>query len=134
MNKACPVVTRQNEGILEILAFLHPLAGKQLVKGTVEPGEMVLHACERELFEESGLHCQATRFVGIWESNFENQIWGFYLMNYDESLAESWEHFTNDGGGLLFSFFWYPLDSSPDSEWHPLFQGALSFLRSALLK
>lgn len=34
-NKACPVVLRHSTE-LEILAFRHPLAGLQLVKGTVE--------------------------------------------------------------------------------------------------
>jgi hypothetical protein len=39
MNKACPVVIRQNNGCLEILAFVHPSAGRQVVKGTIKPGE-----------------------------------------------------------------------------------------------
>ena len=35
--------------------FRHPLAGIQLVKGTVEPSENPADAARRELFEESGL-------------------------------------------------------------------------------
>ncbi|WP_272972120.1 NUDIX domain-containing protein [Comamonas terrigena] len=53
--KACPVVIR-GLGTIEILAFEHPLAGLQLVKGTIEPGETSAAAALRELREESGLH------------------------------------------------------------------------------
>ena len=35
VDKACPVVLRHTTE-LEVLAFRHPLAGLQLVKGTVE--------------------------------------------------------------------------------------------------
>ncbi|WP_410001350.1 NUDIX domain-containing protein [Rhizobium leguminosarum] len=43
-----------NQG-LEILAFTHPSAGNQFVKGTVEEGERPQDAAARELREESGL-------------------------------------------------------------------------------
>ncbi|MHC8286071.1 NUDIX domain-containing protein [Pseudomonas sp. XS1P51] len=49
VDKACPVVLRNIEQ-LEILAFRHPLAGLQLVKGSVEPGELTGAAAVRELF------------------------------------------------------------------------------------
>jgi 8-oxo-dGTP pyrophosphatase MutT (NUDIX family) len=48
--KACPVVLR-SLGDGEILAFEHPLAGWQLVKGTVEAGELPRDAAIRELYE-----------------------------------------------------------------------------------
>lgn len=38
VDRACPVVLRESGG-LEVLAFEHPLAGLQLVKGRLEPGE-----------------------------------------------------------------------------------------------
>ena len=46
MNKACPVILRVNQNNeLEILAFKHPMAGNQLVKGTIEDGETLEQAC-----------------------------------------------------------------------------------------
>jgi hypothetical protein len=38
-NKACPVILRRRNQ-LEILLFEHPLAGVQLVKGTIERSEI----------------------------------------------------------------------------------------------
>ncbi len=55
MNKACPIVLREFNGTIEVLGFIHPLAGKQLVKGTIEAGESIEQACIRELKEESGI-------------------------------------------------------------------------------
>lgn len=57
-DKACPVVLRSRE-TLEILAFEHPLAGLQLVKGSVEPGESTDMAAVRELMEEAGIQSEA---------------------------------------------------------------------------
>ena len=39
IDKACPVVLRSPEGKCEILAFAHPSAGHQFIKGTVEASE-----------------------------------------------------------------------------------------------
>lgn len=54
IDKVCPVVLRkQNQ---ELLLFQHPLAGIQLVKGTVETfDESYITAAKRELAEESGI-------------------------------------------------------------------------------
>lgn len=61
MDKACPVVIRPER---QILAFQHPRAGLQLVKGGVEPNEHPAKAAERELSEESGLILSAIRDLG----------------------------------------------------------------------
>lgn len=132
MNKACPIVLRHRDSDPEILAFRHPLAGSQIVKGTIEPGETLKKACERELFEESGIRATSDTYLGSWHSNFKNQIWGFYTMINEEPLPERWTHFTNDGGGLEFSFFWHRLGFSPDENFHPLFQRAIIYITSRL--
>ena len=51
-NKVCPVVFRRVDSVVEVLAFEHPVAGYQLVKGTVESGESIETAALRELAEE----------------------------------------------------------------------------------
>ena len=66
-DKACPVVLRRGQ-TLEILAFEHPLAGLQLVKGSVEPGEPTDVAAVRELFEEAGITATAKHALGEWRS------------------------------------------------------------------
>jgi len=134
MNKACPVILRKIDDELEILAFEHPLAGRQLVKGTIEKDEPLVDACVRELAEESGLAAYPYIMLGVWDTGFENQVWGFYLMTYEGNLPEAWEFYTNDGGGHLFKFFWQPLSQHLNSSWHPLFIGAVEFIRKALVK
>jgi 8-oxo-dGTP pyrophosphatase MutT (NUDIX family) len=53
-DKVCPIVFR-DVSMRQILAFEHPRAGVQLVKGYIEPGETVRAAALRELAEESGI-------------------------------------------------------------------------------
>jgi len=87
--KACPVVLRMAES-LQILAFEHPLAGLQLVKGTVEPGEESADAAVRELFEESGV--VATRLLadlGAWASGHQQQTWSFHLCEVPAGLPDT---------------------------------------------
>lgn len=125
--KACPVVIR-GQGAIEILAFEHPLAGLQLVKGTIESGESSRAAALRELREESGLSASnVLADLGIWTSGYENQIWAFHLCEVDHP-PESWIHRTCDDGGHDFKFFWYPLSQQPNEQWHSLFQGALKYI------
>lgn len=134
MNKACPVILRSINGSVEVLAFTHPLAGNQLVKGTIQLHEHLKQACIRELKEESGIAAQPTLELGSWNAHYQNQIWGFCLMETCEPLPDSWEFFTQDDGGHLFRFFWQPLCGELNSEWHPLFVGALKYLGQALRK
>ncbi|MFT3757807.1 NUDIX domain-containing protein [Thauera sp.] len=52
--KSCPVLLRR-DGEVGILAFQHPIAGFQIVKGSIEEGESPEEAAIRELAEESGV-------------------------------------------------------------------------------
>ena len=49
------MVARQHQGHRKILAFAHPQAGHQFVKGTIEPGESAGAVAQRELHEEAGI-------------------------------------------------------------------------------
>lgn len=70
----------RKDGNLSILVFRHPLAGYQLVKGTLEPHELADAAVFRNLSEESGIEsANVICHLGIWRSNFQDQIWAFYL-------------------------------------------------------
>ncbi len=104
IGKVCPVVIREPD----ILVFRHPLAGVQLVKGTIEPGERPEAAALRELHEESGIRGRIKR---AWPSSTEivgEENWHFFEIETG-SLPDRWSHQTQDGGGLTFEFFWRSL-------------------------
>lgn len=130
--KAVPALLRDGREGMELLAFRHPLAGLQIVKGTVEPGECIEAAAVRELREESGLTCEAGRVLGVWQNEITNQEWHFVLMHAQTPLQESWTHHAPDDGGHRFNFFWHPLGSSLRQEWHPVFKEAIGWLKNTL--
>ncbi len=128
-NKACPVVLRQQPEAA-VLVFRHPLAGVQLVKGTIEAGEAPAAAALRELQEEAGIgQAWVEAELGLWDSGFQGQVWAFFLCQSDQPLAEFWTHHTEDGGGLDFAFFWQPLAAPATADWHPVYQRALAYIR-----
>jgi 8-oxo-dGTP pyrophosphatase MutT (NUDIX family) len=130
-NKVCPVILRRVGSVIQVLAFEHPLAGCQLVKGTIEAGEPIEMAALRELAEESGIaSAVVARSLGTWSSAFEEQIWAFVECRAIQTLPESCVHEAPDDGGHSFRFFWHPLfeTASPD-HWHPVFRGALRFIQ-----
>ena len=134
MNRACPVVLRYKNSQLELLAFKHPDAGNQLVKGNIDMGEHLDAACIRELKEESGIQAQFVKQLGIWEPGFKNQIWGICLMHYEGVLPDKWDFDTHDDGGHIFSFFWQPLDGRLNDDWNDLYTRAFHYIKDALEK
>lgn len=131
-DKSCAVVLRTRD-TLEILAFEHPLAGLQLVKGSVEPGESTGLTAVRELMEEAGIRSAVRRDLGEWLSIETGQTWAFHQCQVAEDLPDSWVHFAQDDGGHAFRFFWHPLMSEPCEAWHQVFKDALAFLRRVLV-
>lgn len=132
MEKACPVVIRGVSDQLDVLAFRHPLAGKQFVKGTIETGEPLAIACERELEEESGLSAKAEAYLGECFIECQGLTYGFYQMKVTQPVPEQFEHFCADDGGHVFEFFWQPLQSELDEEWHPIFHEIRAYLLKVL--
>ena len=134
MNKACPVVLRHNNNKLELLAFEHPKASIQLVKGNIKKDEHLDKACIRELAEESGIQAQVVKHLGLWEPKFKNQIWGFCLMHYEDILPDTWEFETKDDGGHIFSFFWQPLNGPLNDNWNEVYKHAFQYIKNTLGK
>lgn len=131
--KACPVVVRTRDRRLEVLAFIHPSAGKQFVKGTIEAGETPLAAAERELREESGLMAPSPMtFLGKHRIGADGQRWHFFKC-VSSGLPDAWQHKTVDDLGHTFSFFWHPLEVRLDQSWHPNFHEAYWFFAPRLL-
>lgn len=131
--KACACVLRDGH----ILAFRHPLAGNQLVKGTIEPGEDPSLAVLRELEEEAGLSLTDAAFIAELEhllkrgpeadEPFEKQIWHLFALTAPADCLEIWEHSAVGSPaeeGLMFSFFWQKL-SGPFENYHPVFVRAI---------
>jgi len=130
--KACPVVLRTIGETAEVLVFRHPLAGMQLVKGTVEPGETAATAALRELVEEAGIAARVVGPLGSSSEIADGQLWHFFQCEADV-LPESWVHHAEDDGGHDFAFSWWPLPRAPDAtSWHPVFIRALDHVRTAL--
>ena len=125
--KVCPVVIRRIQGRIEILAFRHPIAGYQLVKGTIEAAETMQAAAERELLEESGVVGTAVGYLGLAQMTDPEQEWHFVACEVGP-LPDSWTHRTSDGGGLDFEFFWHPMTEELGEGWHPIFKQALGFI------
>lgn len=115
------------------MVFVHPQAGTQVVKGSVEPGESVDEAAVRELQEESGIrHAKCAEDLGSSEAFLPNQVWHFRRMHVNQELPETWQHFTQDDGGHIFRFMWHPLDQEPQQPCHPVFVAAFEHLRVRL--
>lgn len=128
-NKVCPVVLRVDPEGAKVLAFRHPHAGCQLVKGTIKAGESADSAAIRELREESGIDGISIReHLGIWDPSFESQIWTFFRCDAPD-LKNEWIYHTEDGGGLEFQFFWHPIAKNPGAEWHWVYRRAVEWLR-----
>ena len=134
MNRACPVVLRHHNNKIELLAFKHPKAGNQLVKGNINKGEHLENACVRELAEESGIQAQVVKQLGIWDPNFKNQVWGLCLMHYEDILPDTWDFETQDDGGHIFSFFWQPLNSPLNDNWNEVYKHAFQYIKNTLEK
>lgn len=104
VHKACPVVVREGEHGLEVLAFIHPLAGKQIVKGGVEIGELPENAALRELAEESGItNCTSTTLAGKSTQTSDGQTW-YFVVCESPTRSDTWTFFTADDGGHEFRF------------------------------
>lgn len=132
LSKACAVPYRRSERGLEVLAFRHPLAGKQFVKGTLEDNEEPEVGACRELHEESGLSLELRPvLLGVQTVGNPPLPWCFFAFETD-SLPDRWDHRTEDGGGQTFSFFWHFLDQDLDDGWHPIFHEAFRTIRSTL--
>jgi 8-oxo-dGTP pyrophosphatase MutT (NUDIX family) len=130
-HKACPVVFR-DASMRQILAFEHPAAGLQLVKGRIEPGEDARAAALRELEEEAGIGPSATAIaedLGTWQSGHKDDVWSFHLCTFAPTLPERWTHVCEDDGGHEFKFFWHDVNEEADEKWMPQYRRALEAIR-----
>ena len=131
IQKACPIALHPDGAPQRIAAFVHPLAGTQLVKGTIEPDEPPAKAAARELFEESGLETNSAILIGDSAHIVQGQIWHFALCRVVQPVRDHWQHHCQDDGGHLFRFFWHPL-GTPTPDFSTPFQNALTWIDAHL--
>ncbi|PTX57316.1 NUDIX domain-containing protein [Litoreibacter ponti] len=128
--KACPVALHPDGAPRRVPVFEHPLAGLQLVKGTVRAGEDPTRAAARELFEESGLETRAAIPLGQSDGIVAGERWHFALCRIAPPVRERWQHHCADDGGHLFKFHWIALDEPSDLP--APFDAALAQMRALL--
>lgn len=119
-SKVLAYIFRTKNEIPEILVFDHcdyPEAGTQIIGGTVDPGEELIEALLREIFEESGLVFRPSDIeCKLGESSYHRKDLleinhrHYYAINSID-LPDSWAHTVHSNGadnGLIFDFFWMP--------------------------
>lgn len=147
VTKACVSLWRPAADGIEILAFKHPLAGSQLVKGTQDPGELIEATALREFQEESGLQLQqlgpslgSIHLLlpgGAHQTEpLELQTWHLFLEPAPvdlPGLAEQWLHQASgspEEDGLSFDFFWQRLDKArQNTDFAMIFQMAMQLFK-----
>lgn len=128
-DKACPVLFRDSS-MRQILAFEHPRAGRQLVKGSIEPGEHPRAAALRELQEEAGIaDTDIATDLGTWKPGDGDHVWSLQLCTFAPKLPETWTHRCVDEGGEEFKFFWHDVNEDSDENWDELCRQALKEIR-----
>ncbi len=127
--KVVAYITRVNKhGSTELLVFEHrddPDAGTQVPAGTVEHGEAIESALQREIAEETGL--QGCRLVANlttydWEHPVTHNIHERHVFHVEAppNTSDSWTWVETSGGevseeeGYVFAFRWIPLEEDID--------------------
>ncbi len=124
ISKILIYITRQHDGETQLLVFEHldfPDAGVQVPKGTVEPGETIEFAAQREMREETGLtqldglHCIGSIIQPPFVEGEGSEERNFFAMNVDGGVPDSWIHHVGGKGEderMRFRFYWVPLNPS----------------------
>ncbi len=145
LHKAVACVVRPSASAVgghELLVFDHPVAGTQVPKGTMDPGEGVTDAARRELLEESGVsEVRDARILGSWmrrigagpreDGRAEFHLWHIVLLHAARELPDAWNHTAHgspEEDGLVFAYRWVQIDDDLPSRLHPLFANVAAFV------
>lgn len=96
----------------ELLVFEQEVpSGVQVPGGTVEPGEALAAAMERELLEEAGISSPDLRWLGMVRREYGNVYELNFFVGHLPNAPETWEHRVGGHGedvGMTFRYFWLP--------------------------
>ena len=74
IEKVTAFITQERNGVKALLVFKHPTAGIQIPAGTVEVGEDIETAVQREAHEETGLqNVKIEKYLGCFENELAEQ-------------------------------------------------------------
>ena len=74
IEKVTVFITQERNGVKALLVFKHPTAGIQIPAGTVEVGEDIETAAQREAHEETGLqNVKIEKYLGCFENELAEQ-------------------------------------------------------------
>lgn len=103
----------------ELLVFRepdYPHVGLQVPGGTVEPGEGIQAALEREVLEETGLtQWRIAEFLGSKRvrTDYGRKEWHYFHLEITGEVPETWRHFEEhsgwEAGPIAFDFEWADL-------------------------
>jgi 8-oxo-dGTP pyrophosphatase MutT (NUDIX family) len=110
----------------DLLVFLEPDFPEVLLQvpgGTVEGGESITEAAQRELAKETGLSVDAAfEAIGTQDYRFDrdgHSVWHLrhvFLVRLPQRLADYWDHVEqspfNGGPPIRFSFQWLPFEDA----------------------
>ncbi|WP_158221577.1 NUDIX domain-containing protein [Terribacillus sp. 7520-G] len=124
VEKVLAYIIRNHKDIQQLLVHTHrdiPEAGRQIPGGTVDPGEDLLDALHREIFEESGLQdLPAAEMLGSAPFRHphkqELQLRHFFVIPTKKPLPDTWEHQVFGNGadnGMIFRYRWMDLQAIP---------------------
>lgn len=123
-SKVFAYILRENQGKDELLIFAHrdyPAAGLQVPAGTVEEGEELVAAVQREVWEESGLdNFSEVQYLGnrdfIHEGRGEIHHRSFFVLDYIGESPQRYSFEVQGSGtdqGLVFNYSWIGLEKLP---------------------
>lgn len=129
----CPIVLRQSANGPEIMAFRHPQAGRQIIKGVMEDGDVPREVALRELKSDSGLSPSAQPVdLGKSKGIEQGEAWHFFACPV-ASLPDEWNYICAADNDQEYAFFWQKLDEFiDDSEWNPGIIRAFRFVQGKL--
>lgn len=124
--KVLAYILRTKNEIDEVLVFDHrdfPEAGTQIIGGTVDPGEDLIGALLREIFEESGLQFSASDIIKkLGETQYQRRDikelnHRHYFLIHSNNLSDTWAHTVHSDGqdnGMVFHFYWMTLSKAKE--------------------
>jgi len=132
IHKACPILLRGSPASPQILAFAHPRAGLQIVKGTIETGENPAVAALRELDEEAGIAAATISLsLGSHDDIQPGERWHLFIVSAAD-LPATWDHAAIGADGDTYRFFWHSLGDAEPGGFDPRFLRAMDKVRAAI--